>query len=239
MTDVLAIVAHPDDADIFCGGTIAKHADRGDDVAIVHLTRGEYGALGDTTQEAVAERRETEAIESGEVLGANTVEFLDFEDGRVTYSLENRFELVRVIREFAPQVLLTHYEDDMHPDHSTTAELVTDAYYMASLPLVEVDPAPCEVENVFFFGKPTSSFEPSTIVDVSGYVDRKVRAIQRHSSQVEFLEDHGGIDAEYDGLLSRVRSEAETLGARFGVEYAEGFVSLHGRADEYLFDAEP
>lgn len=235
MTDVLAIVSHPDDADIFCGGTIAKHADRGDDVAIVHMTRGEYGGLGDTDQSAVAAKRTEEAKASGEVLGASSVEFLDFLDGRVTYSLENRIELVRTIREHAPSIVLTHYADDMHPDHRTTSELVTDAYYMASLPLVDVDQDPCEVDNVFFFGKPTSEFEPSTVVDVTGYQDRKERAVEQHDSQVEFLQEHGGIDAEFDNLLSGLRSEAETLGTRFGVQYAEGFTPMHDQADDYLF----
>ena len=235
MTDILAIVAHPDDADIFCGGTIAKHADRGDEVVIAHMTRGEYGGLGDTTQEAVAATREREAAASGAVLGASAVEFLDFADGRITYSLENRLELVETIRDHAPDIVLTHYADDMHPDHRTTAELVTDAYYMASLPLVDVPQEPCEVENVFTFGKPTSSFEPTTVVDITGYLDQKETAVSKHDSQVSFLQEHGGIDAEFDNLLSGLRSEAEALDTQFGVEYAEGFVPLHDQADDYLY----
>lgn len=232
MTDLLAIVAHPDDADIFCGGTIAKHADRGDDVVIAHMTRGEYGGF-ETTEEALAETREQEAIASAAELGADAT-FLGFEDGRVTYSLENRLRLVKTIRRYAPDLILTHYSEDMHPDHRTTSELVSDAYYMASLPMVDIEEDPCEVENVFFFGKPTSSFEPTTFVDITGYQDQKERAIEQHESQVAFLEEHGGIDAEFDNLVSGVRSDAESLGKRVGVRCAEGFVPLHDRADEYL-----
>lgn len=227
-----AIVAHPDDADIFCGGTLAKHADRGDDVTIVHLTRGEYGGF-DATEEEVAATREKEAEASGATLGAD-VEFLDFLDGRVTYSLERRLELVGVIRRTEPDLILTHFRDDLHPDHRATSRLVTDAYYMASLPLVETDHPPHDPENVYFFGKPTSSFEPSVFVDVSDYQELKEEAIDCHESQVAFLEAHGGIDAEFEHLIEGIRAEARVLGKRTGVEFAEGFAPLHETAQEYL-----
>jgi bacillithiol biosynthesis deacetylase BshB1 len=229
---VLAIVAHPDDADIFCGGTLAKHADRGDDVAIVHLTRGEYGGF-DATEDEVAAVRESEARASAERLGAE-VGFLDFSDGRVTYSLDHRLALVDVIREYGPDAILTHYREDMHPDHRTTSRLVTDAYYMASLPLVETEHPPHDPSNVFYFGKPTAEFEPSAFVDVSGYQDVKEEAIQSHESQVEFLQAHGGIDAEFEGLIEGVRAEARVLGKRTGATFAEGFEPLHETAQEYL-----
>jgi bacillithiol biosynthesis deacetylase BshB1 len=229
---VLAIVAHPDDADIFCGGTLAKHADRGDDVAIVHLTRGEYGGF-DATEDEVAAVRESEARASAERLGAE-VGFLDFSDGRVTYSLDHRLALVDVIREYGPDAILTHYREDMHPDHHTTSRLVTDAYYMASLPLVETEHPPHDPSNVFYFGKPTAEFEPSAFVDVSGYQDVKEAAIESHESQVEFLQAHGGIDAEFEGLIEGVRAEARVLGKRTGATFAEGFEPLHETAQEYL-----
>ena len=230
--DVLAIVAHPDDADIFCGGTLAKHADRGDSVTIAHMTRGEYGGV-DTTQEELAEVREAEARASGHELGAD-VEFLDFEDGRVTYSLDGRLDLVATIREHAPDLLLTHFRDDMHPDHRATSRLVTDAYYMASLPLVDVEGEPCDPDNVYYFGKPTSSFEPTIRVDVSDFMDAKARAVAQHESQVAFLQEHGGIDAEFGDLEEDVRAEARSLGKQVGARYAEGFRPLHEQAREFL-----
>lgn len=227
-----ALVAHPDDADIFCGATLAKHADRGDDVTIVHMTRGEYGGF-DATEAEVAATREREAEASGSTLGA-AVEFLGFRDGRITYSLEHRLAIVDVIREHRPDLILTHYRDDMHPDHRATSRLVTDAYYMASLPLVETDHPPHDPENVYYFGKPTSSFEPSVFVDVTDYQAVKEAAIDCHESQVEFLEAHGGIDAEFENLVEGVRAEARVLGKRTGVEFVEGFAPLHETVREYL-----
>jgi bacillithiol biosynthesis deacetylase BshB1 len=227
-----ALVAHPDDADIFCGGTIAKHADRGDDVTVVHMTRGEYGGF-DATEAEVAAVREREAEASGATLGAD-VEFLDFRDGRITYSLEHRLAVVDAIRKHEPDLILTHFRDDMHPDHRATSRLVTDAYYMASLPMAETDHPPHDPVNVYFFGKPTSSFEPSVHVDITGYQGVKEEAIDCHESQVEFLEAHGGIDAEFENLVEGVRAEARALGKRTGVEFAEGFAPLHETAREFL-----
>lgn len=229
---LLAIVAHPDDADIFCGGTLAKHADRGDDVTIAYMTRGELGGF-DTTEEAVAMAREEEAKQAAEVLGADTV-FLDFLDGRISYSTENRLRVVDAIREYAPDVVLTHYREDMHPDHRTTSRLVTDAYYMASLPLAETEHPAHDPDNVYFFGKPTSSFEPDVVVDISDYQETKEAATLQHDSQVEWLEEHGGIDAEFDGLIDVVRAEARVLGKTTGVVFAEGFKRHHDAAVDYL-----
>ncbi|SDR04774.1 PIG-L deacetylase family protein [Natronobacterium texcoconense] len=229
---ILALVAHPDDADIFCGGTLARHADRGDDVTIAHLTAGEYGGFDATEAEVAATRRE-EARRSAETLGCDCT-FLEFEDGRVQNTLENRLEIVDVIREYEPELIVTHHDDDMHPDHRETSKLVTDAYYMASLPMVETEHAPHDPENVYFFGKPTAEFEPDVYVDVSDYQDRKEEAILHHESQVEFLEEHGGIDAEFDDLIENVRARARTQGTTAGVEFAEGFSRHHEVADDGL-----
>lgn len=231
---LLVIVAHPDDADIFCGGTIAKHADRGDTVTIVHMTRGEYGGLGSETEAEIGAIRETEARASGAALGADAVDFLGFEDGRITYSLENRLRIVDAVRSYAPDVLLTHFQDDMHPDHQATSRLVTDAYYMLSLPLVETDHPPCDPDNVYYFGKPTSSFDPSLFVDISGYETQKLEAVEQHESQVEFLTEHGGIDAEFDNLLEGMQAEDAVLGKKTGTDCAEGFLPLHEVSHEYL-----
>jgi bacillithiol biosynthesis deacetylase BshB1 len=230
---ILAIVAHPDDADIFCGGTLAKHRDRGDRVTIAHMTKGEYGGL-DQTKESVASVREEEAIESGDVLGVDEVTFLGFHDGNITYSLENRLKIVDTIRQYAPDAIMTHYQDDMHPDHRVTSRLVTDAYYMSSLPLAETDHSAHDPDNVYYFGKPTSAFEPSLFVDITDHIDQKLEAIDQHESQVEFLQEHSGIDSEFDSLLDGIRAEARVLGKQTGVEYAEGFLPFHESARAYL-----
>lgn len=231
--DVTAIVAHPDDASIFCGGTLAKHADRGDGVTVVHMTRGEYGGTAERTKAELAAVRADEARREAAELGAD-VTFLDFDDGRVTATLENRLRIVKAIRSHAPDLLLTHFADDPHPDHRATSQLVTDAYYMASLPKVDAGGEPVDPENVFYFGKPTTSFEPTTFVDVAGFLDDKLAAIRQHESQVAFLRDHGGVDTGFDGVVEDVRARARALGSRVDATAAEGFQPLHETSRAYL-----
>ncbi|MFB6073968.1 MAG: PIG-L deacetylase family protein [Haloarculaceae archaeon] len=239
---ILAIVAHPDDADIFCGGTLAKHADRGDEVIVAYMTRGEYGGLEGTETE-VAAIREREAEAAADELGAADVRFLDHRDSRLEYSLENRRQVVDLIRETEADRLVTHYWEDPHPDHRVTGRLVCDAEHVARLPLAESEHDPYTVENVYCFGKPSTDFEPDVFVDVSGYMDEKEAAIRAHESQLAFLGEPGGDDEAVENVLDAIRAEArhaareagfQTLSGRGSGTYVEPFVSLDGAAYEYL-----
>lgn len=231
--NLLAVVAHPDDASIFCGGTIAKHADRGDHVHIVYMTRGEYGGTGERTESELAEKRVTEAEKAGEILGTAT-SFLDFKDGRIQYSLDARQRLNEVIREHQPDSILTHHRADDHPDHRITGQLVHDAYYYASLPMVESEYDPVEPENLYYVGKPSAGFEPEIFVDITEYYHQKEKAIESHESQIDFLEAHGALDRQFDDILDGVRAQARASGRRAGVRYAEGFSQLHSQSIDYL-----
>lgn len=234
MVDVLAVVAHPDDAAIFCGGTIAKHADRGDEVAIVYLTRGELGGLEGSTTTAVASTREAEAAAGADVLGVETVDFLGYADGRLQATLDARMDVVETLRRYEPRVVLTHDRRDPHPDHVATATLVAEAYYMASLPLAPVEGEPHDPDNVYHFGKLDAAFEATTFVDIEGYLDRKLEAIAEHDSQAGFMAAHDGIDGAWDDLVEDTRAAARLYGSRAGVRYAEGFSPLHERSVAYL-----
>lgn len=230
---LLAIVAHPDDAAIFCGGTLAKHSARGDDVHVVYMTRGEYGGTKNSTQAEVAEQRSQESKQAAEELGVTT-SFLDFQDGRIEYSLNNRSRINEVIRNQDPDLLLTHELNDDHPDHRITSQLVQDAYYMASLPLVESEIDPVDPDNIYKFSKPSSGFEPNVFVNISDVFKRKENAVRCHKSQIEFLKDHGGLDRKFDNLMEDVRSQARNYGRRANVRFAEGFMSLHEEPQAYL-----
>lgn len=232
--NLLAFVAHPDDASLHCGGTLAKHAARGDDVTIVHLTRGEYGGTRDSP-DRIAERRVREAGRAADTLGANA-EFLDFQDGRVVDNPDNRRVLVESIRRHTPTLVLTHTAGDPHPDHRATARLATSAYHLASLPALETDHPPHDPRNVFYVGSATAGydFEPELFVRVDEHQSIREKALEQHESQLEFLGQHGGLDAAVDSLVEEVRAEARVLGKRAGCRYAEGFVPLHQRAVDYL-----
>jgi bacillithiol biosynthesis deacetylase BshB1 len=231
--NVLAIVAHPDDASIFCGGTLAKHSARGDDVHVAHMTRGGYGGTAEEDEAALAERRTGEANEAAGVLGVET-SFLGFKDGRIEYSLENRRRLNEAIREHGPDLLLTHDPNADHPDHRMTGQLVTDAHYQASLPMVNSDCDPVDPDNIYYFGKFSSDFDPDIFVDVTEQYEAKKEAIRCHESQVDFLENHGGLDRNFDDLIEEVRARDRCYGQKCGVTHAEGFQSIHTEPQDYL-----
>jgi LmbE family N-acetylglucosaminyl deacetylase len=230
---LLVVVAHPDDASIFCGGTLCKHARRGDEVHVAYMTRGEYGGTEQDSEAEVAELRSSEAERAMDHLVAN-YSFLSFKDGRIEYNLENRFKLMDVIREHQPDLIITHSDKDDHPDHRKTGELVSDAYYMASLPMVDSEFEPWDPDNIFYFGKPNSDFAPDLFVDISDVFDLKQRAVKEHESQVKFLREHEGIDRTFDDLAEDVRAEARHYGRQANVKFAEAFSRLHAEAEDYL-----
>lgn len=197
------------------------------------MSKGEYGGTGEQSESELAEIRSREAEKAADRLGLES-SFLGYKDGRIEYSLENRNRLNETIRKHRPDLLLTHQRRDNHPDHRLTGRLVTDAYYQASLPMVDSDHEPVNPDNVYYFGKPSSDFKPEVFIDVSGQQDVKEEALECHESQVEFLEQHGGLDREFDDLVEGVRAENRSYGRKAGVRYAEGFLALHTQAKDYL-----
>lgn len=230
---LLAIVAHPDDAVLFSGGTLARHAERGDEVGIQYLTRGELGGLWGDSRDDLARTREQEAREGAQILGANP-EFSSYCDGSLQPTLEARQHLTEVIRARQPDVLLTHHESDDHPDHEATARLVRGAFYQASLPLAEAEGDPWEPDGLYFFGQPGGGFKPEVFVDITDTIDTKLRALRAHESQLKFLKQHGGLDEGFDDVVELARARARTMGRRGSVRYAEGFEPLNPPAREYL-----
>ena len=131
---ILAIGAHPDDCDITVGGTAALWAQHGHKVRFVSVTNGESGHHERFGEPMIAERR-AEAAAAGAVLGIE-YDVLDFRDGRLEPTYEARCVLIRLIREFDPDLILTHRPNDYHPDHRYTSQLVCDAAYMVTVPAV-------------------------------------------------------------------------------------------------------
>jgi len=134
--DVLAITAHPDDAELICGGTLARAVMLGRKAGIVALTAGELGTRGSP------QRREQEAEEAGRALGLTLRETVGLPDGGVVNSSETRARLALLIRGARPAVVITHWLKGRHPDHAVTAQLVRDACFVAGLKNVEPGVAP-------------------------------------------------------------------------------------------------
>ena len=131
---LLVFGAHPDDCDIKAGGLAALYAQKGHRVKFVSVTNGDAGhhQMGG---EPLAKRRNAEAQAAAKVLGIE-YELLDNHDGHLEPTLENRFKVIQQIRQFRPDLVMTHRPNDYHPDHRYTSVLVQDAAYMVTVPNV-------------------------------------------------------------------------------------------------------
>ncbi|HXK61328.1 MAG TPA: PIG-L family deacetylase, partial [Acidobacteriota bacterium] len=128
---ILVFGAHPDDPEK-AGGTMAKYIQQGHKVRLVSVTNGDAGHF-EMGGGVLAQRRYKEAQCAGAVIGAEYI-VLDNHDGELMPTLENRNKIIRIIREFQPDLVFTPRPDDYHPDHRNTALLVRDAAYMVTVP---------------------------------------------------------------------------------------------------------
>lgn len=219
--DVLAIGAHPDDAELACGGTLAKLAAAGRRVALLHLTRGEAGTRG-----TVAERA-AEAEEAGRILGAAEVVILDCGDGDLRSGRAEVDALIAELRRLRPQIVLCPPPLDRHPDHGRAHRLVQDACFYSGLASRGRQGTTHRPAAVFHYMQ-HDSFEPDFVVDVTELWELKERALDAYASQLH----RPGTRAE--GPQTKVSSpsfrlaiegRARHFGQLVGVERAEPFAS--------------
>ena len=190
MTDnplrILVIGAHPDDAELHVGGIMALYRRQGHSVRIISVTDGAAGHHVLPPDE-LRQVRALELARSAAVIGAEQL-CLGFPDGALTTSIETRLAIIRAIRAFAPDLLITHRTNDYHPDHRTVGQLIQDASYMVKVPLVAPDvPAlrkdPVVMFMADFFTRP-NPFRADVVVDVTDMQDDIVRMVDNHVSQV-------------------------------------------------------
>lgn len=182
---ILVFGAHPDDCDIKAGGTASLYQQAGHAVKFVSVTNGESGHQRLSGAE-LADIRRAEAAAAGRALGIE-YEVLNNRDGYLQPTLEARFEIIRLIRNFKPDLILTHRPNDYHPDHRYTSQLVCDAAYMVTVPPIVPD-VPALRENPVIaylsdhFTRPYP-FSPTVVVDIEPVWDRVIDALDCHSSQ--------------------------------------------------------
>ena len=202
--NILIILAHPDDPEFFCGGSIARWIKSGHQVAYLLLTKGDKGAVDETlTYENITKLRITEQEQAAKSLGVGLVEFLDYEDGYIFPNLELRRAIVREIRKQKPDILVTCDPTNLfpshqyinHPDHRYAGQVVIDAVFPASgnyffFPeLIDEGYKPHEVEQVWM----SLTNQPDVILDVSEYWKDRLDALKLHASQIgdpEAFENH-------------------------------------------------
>jgi len=214
---ILAIGAHPDDVEFLCGGTMAKYARNGHKVTVATMTNGDKGHLRIPPEELGKIRLE-EARRGASVLGADHM-WAGFRDAEVFHDRAAVMNVVEVIRRVKADVVFTMSPQDYHPDHANTGTVVVEAVFDAGVPLIQTESSAHTPKKVFhcetMFG---IEFQPDLWVDISDLMDVKLRSLEEHKSQVEWLREHHGIDIIDDArVCSRFR------GLQVGVKYAEVF----------------
>lgn len=233
--DILAIGAHPDDVELSCSGTIAKEVDRGKKVGILDLTRGELGTRG------TAEIRDKEAKDAAEILGVCMRHNLEFSDAFFENNTSHKLEIIKIIRKYKPEIVLCNAIEDRHIDHGKGAKLVSDACFLSGLRKIETimdgnkQPAwrPKQVLHYIQW----KNLEPDVVVDISGYIDKKVEAVKAYRSQ--FFDENSNepnTPISSSNFLDSITYRSRDLGRLINTEHAEGFTTERHVAVDSVFD---
>tara|TARA_B100000780_G_scaffold279108_1_gene255647 strand:- start:3769 stop:4491 length:723 start_codon:yes stop_codon:yes gene_type:complete len=222
--DILAIGAHPDDVELGCGGTIAKHISQGQSVAIIDLTRGELGTRGSI------EIRDLESRKAADILLVKDRFNLGLRDGWIENNEDSQLSLISFLRHLRPKIVLCTAPNDRHPDHVISSKLIVDACFKSGLKKIETQ----------WEGKTQHAYRPVNLyhyiqfydlsadftVDISDHFETKMKAINAHSSQ---FYDPLSVDSKtlisskefYDSISAR----SIEWGRSMGTAYGEGFIA--------------
>jgi bacillithiol biosynthesis deacetylase BshB1 len=217
--DVLAVFSHPDDAELTVAGTLLKLKSHGYRTGVLDMTRGEMGTRG------TPELRATEAQDAARILKLDLRLNLDQPDGHVWLTEESRRALVRVIRAHRPGVIFTSPWDDPHPDHANTCKIVREAARLASMRRYDEE-AGQEAVRVPMIAHAVYSrlVVPSFIVDVSDFVEDKMKAIRAHASQFYRQDSAEPATRISDkNFLDQIEGRLRHYGALIGVAAGEPF----------------
>lgn len=233
--DILAFGAHPDDIELGAGATIAKEIASGKKVGVVDLTRGELGTRGS------AEIRDIEAAKSSEILGLTVRENLRFSDGFFANDKIHQTEVIKMIRKYRPEIVLCNAVDDRHIDHPKGSKLVSDACFLSGLIKFETqldkEPQQAWRPKLVYHYIQWKNIEPDFVVDVTGFIDKKVASILAYSTQFfDPKSDEPETPISNKNFIDSVTYRARDLGRFIGVEHAEGFTSERYVAIENLDD---
>jgi LmbE family N-acetylglucosaminyl deacetylase len=224
---VLVVMAHPDDAEFGCGGTIATWAAAGKEINYVLCTSGDKGSSDPSMSPyRLAQIRRAEQLNAARVLGAREVVFLSHDDGTLRNTIELRRDIVREIRRFRPDAVICQ-DPTMrwggnrylnHPDHRAAGDACLDAVYPSARDphvfpeLLIENLLPHKVREVFM----STQQQPDVFIDVTECFDRKLEALRQHVSQV-------GDRWEQVAERVRERSRAMAQANELPFEYAESY----------------
>lgn len=233
--DILAVGAHPDDVELSCGATLAKEVANGKKVGILDLTRGELGTRGS------AEIRDKESKKAAAILGAQFRKNLGLPDGFFVNDSKSQLEVIKIIRQHQPEIVLCNAIDDRHIDHGKGSKLVSDACFLSGLRRIEThfDGEPQEAwrpKHVYHYIQ-WKNIQPDFVVDVTGFIEKKLEMIFAFESQFyDPQSDEPQTPISSENFKESLTYRARDLGRLVGVEYGEGFTAERYPAVSSIFD---
>ena len=233
--DILAIGVHPDDVELGCSGTIARHIAAGKKAGILDLTLGELGTRGN------AELRTKEGNEAAKILNVSFRTQLKFKDGFFENNEVHQRQIIEIIRKHQPEIILCNAINDRHPDHGRAAKLVSDACFYSGLIKIETT-VDNKKQNAW---RPKAVYHyiqdhyihPDFVIDISDFMEVKHKAVMAFSSQ--FYNPNSGepeTPISSKAFIESLNSKMALWGRAIGVPYAEGFTVERYPGVNSLFD---
>jgi bacillithiol biosynthesis deacetylase BshB1 len=217
--DLLAIAAHPDDAELTCGGTLLRMAQQGYKTGILDLTAGEMGTRG------TRETRTQEAAEAGKILQVSWRGILGIPDSDVQSDRTNKFLLAAKIRELRPKTVILPYWEARHPDHYHASTLGYEGCFLAGLKQLAIEGEAYRPFKILY-STAYSDTRPTFVVDITAQYEQRKRAILAYGSQfpAKIPENEGDVHLGLDELENEMSQLARHYGQMIGVKYGEPFL---------------
>jgi N-acetylglucosamine malate deacetylase 1 len=233
--DILAIAIHPDDVELSASGTLILEASKGKKVGVLDLTHGELGTRG------TPQLRLEEAKKAAEIMGLHVREFLNFRDGFFVYDEWHMKELIKRIRKYQPEIVLTNAISDRHPDHGKASKLIADACFYAGLSKIETklddyDQKAWRPKAVYHYIQ-DHALKPDFVVDISSVIDQKMQAIFAYASQ--FYDPNNPSDntpISSPEFMESVKAKMRVHGRECGFEFGEGYTCNRNIGVKSIFD---
>lgn len=233
--DILALAAHPDDIELSAAGTLIKAIQSGKKAGIVDFTQGELGTRG------TPELRLSEAKAAADIMGLSARENLGFRDGFFKNDEEHQLEVIKMIRNYQPEIVLANAIDDRHSDHGRASFLAKEACFISGLEKVKTthqgkDQKPWRPKIVYHYIQ-SIPHQPDFIVDVSSVWEIKMKSIMAYKSQFfdpESTESNTYISSPK--FMEMIKARGIHYGHEIGVEYGEGFTVERMPGVDSVFD---
>jgi bacillithiol biosynthesis deacetylase BshB1 len=233
--DILAIGIHPDDVELSCSGTLMKHIQLGKATGILDLSEGELGTRG------TVELRRREAAAGAEIIGAVVRENLGMADGFFRNDREHQLLLIRKIREYRPEIILCNAPADRHPDQGRASALVSEACFYSGLRKIETSFGDILQEiwrpKAVYHYMQDRQLKPDLVIDISEFMDRKMKAIQAYSSQFfDPSSSEPSTPISSAQFLEFIKARNANNGRDIQADYAEAFLVERTPGVKNLFD---